>query len=107
MKVVIVLIACLFQGSVNSSKEEDVRLSCNFGSYDSDSNAKIDRDEFLEATIGYNKHDPKKVFARLDMNKNGEVDYSEFVKMSPALQKDGVFGHCRRRWCNGCTFWKK
>ncbi|XP_061178595.1 calmodulin-4-like [Saccostrea echinata] len=109
MKVAAILIVCLFHGSVilsKSLKEKDERLSCNIRRYDLDSDGKIQREEFLKATLGYKKHDPEKLFERLDMDKDGEIEYAEFRKSAPGLQRDGVLGPCKRKWCIGICLWK-
>ena len=48
-------------------QEDKLHLPCNFVFYDSNTDGKINREEFLEATLGY-KHGREDVFARLDMN---------------------------------------
>lgn len=47
---------------------QDVQIPCYFGTYDLDGDGEISPEEFLSATRGFTKMEPKTLFERLDKN---------------------------------------
>eukprot|EP00105_Crassostrea_gigas_P017029 XP_011434651.1 PREDICTED: uncharacterized protein LOC105333400 [Crassostrea gigas] len=81
------------------SKGNDVQIPCNFDAYDMNGDGDISLEEFLGATAGFTKMDPKTLYGRLDKNGDQAIDIEEFTHADPSLKGVGILDHCLRRRC--------
>nr|XP_034318397.1 uncharacterized protein LOC105333400 [Crassostrea gigas] len=81
------------------SKGNDVQIPCNFDAYDMNGDGDISLEEFVGATAGFTKMDPKTLYERLDKNGDQAIDIEEFTHADPSLKGVGILDHCLRRRC--------
>ncbi|XP_052721065.1 uncharacterized protein LOC128192442 [Crassostrea angulata] len=82
-----------------TSKENDVQIPCHFATYDMDGDENISLEEFLRATAGFTKMDPKTLYEHLDTNGDQAINIEEFTHVTPSLGDVGILDHCQRRRC--------
>ncbi|XP_052720634.1 uncharacterized protein LOC128192183 [Crassostrea angulata] len=96
-------VGVLVCGVSGKSAVKDVRIPCDFGSYDLNDDEVISLEEFLSATAGLTKINPRTLFERLDTNGDRFIDVEEIQHIDPSIRRTGILSHCRRRWCIWCN----
>eukprot|EP00105_Crassostrea_gigas_P029789 XP_011451837.1 PREDICTED: uncharacterized protein LOC105345404 [Crassostrea gigas] len=89
----------------STSMDKAVSLPCKFETYDINSDEEISVEEFLSATKGFTKMDPKALFKRLDKDGDQTIRVDEFTHADRGLEDTGILDHCKRLRCSWwCTY---